>query len=121
MRKDDMGGNIKGGFDPIIKDITDQDLRDFLDYAKGTPRCWFCGQHALHPLRAQYRDPEGDELKTSENKPAFVAMPIQSDLDEGFEVRVPAFVMSCSNCGFSFNMSAVPLMAWKREKVDADD
>ncbi len=120
MRQENIEQEVKGGFDPIIKEISEDDLRQFLDFAQVTPKCWLCGQNSLHPLRAQYRDVEKDELFVSKDRPAFVAMTIQSDLDEGFEVRVPAFVMSCSSCGFTYNVSAIPLMAWKRERIDDD-
>lgn len=118
MSTQDKQEKIKGRFDPILKTITDDDIRTFLDEVQGTQKCWFCGKNSLHPLAAQQRNPETGEMVPSEGLPAFFAMPIQSDIDEDFEIRVPAFSISCSSCGHTLSMSAIPLMNWKRGRDD---
>lgn len=107
----------RGSFDPILREITDDDLRAFLDHVQATQKCGFCGQNALHPIRAQRPVGETGEMEASTKTPAFFAMPIQSDLEEGFEVRIPAYAISCSSCGYTLSLSAIPLMQWKKEQV----
>lgn len=120
MSENQDKARVRGEFDPILKKITVDDVLEFLDSANGTARCWFCGQDSLHPLYAQEPDPDTGELRSPQNKPAFISMPVQSDMEGGFEVRSPGFVISCSNCGFSFNISAIPLMQWKRDQGHDD-
>lgn len=116
MSDQEQESPIRGGFDPILNDITDDDLRAFLDDVQGTQKCGFCGKNALHPIRAQQPNPETGEMEISATDPAFFAMPIQSDLEQSFEVRIPAFTISCSACGYTLSMSAIPLMDWKRRQ-----
>jgi hypothetical protein len=106
---------VHGQFDPILKTVTIEKLHNFLDFAEVSAKCQSCGGNSLSPLRSQVKRADGEGFIASETEPAFMALTIQSDLESGYQIQVPGFVITCRRCGFTQNMSAVPLIAWMRD------
>lgn len=114
---DEQKPDIRGSFDPVLQDVTIEKLLTFLDESGAIPRCWLCGQHTLRPLQAQRPTSDsGDGNMVRVDAPAFTDFEIQKDRDNDYAIIIPAFTMSCSNCGFTFTMSATPLIDWMKKR-----